>query len=112
MSEVRVIKSKNEKDEWGFTKLYAEDKSPTKVIEKMKKAIPADEWEKGPDLETYWWYDPKYEDSVEVDKSWFQRHGGVFVGSFVMKGKHYTLEVDVSKRKGKWYGKGNTENID
>jgi len=29
-----------------------------------------------------------------------------------MKGKHYTLEVSVSKRKGKWYGAGNTENID
>jgi len=109
---VRVYKSKGKNDEWDFAKLSAKGESPTKVIEKMKSAIPADKWEKGPDLETYWWHDPKYEDSVEVDKSWFQKHGGIFVGEFVMNGKHYTLEVNVSKRKGEWYGKGNTENID
>jgi len=53
MSDVRVFKNRDGKDEWNFARLYAEGESPTKVIEKMKKAIPVDEWEKGPDLETY-----------------------------------------------------------
>lgn len=123
MTDIRVVKNKTAKYPWDLVKLYVEGDSPTEVVAKIKNAVPADEWLKihmkeliflrndyyGGIWETHWWHDKYYEDSVKIDKTWFRRRERTYVGDFRMKNKEYDLKINVSRRKGKWYGRGIVE---